>query len=783
MNNLNIFPRIIAFLLIWTTFGCMSPPLPIGDRQTVYPRPRQTAANNKSQTLLSRSAILSLPEGDPLPQYQPSGGNSGFQSVLAQAQTATTGTAAASPYFTGDGGKGMRLAVLEPAGRGLSADEQKWMSSTIQSSVTGDFNRFSAITVIDRQNLERILAEQTLSMSGNFSDADYLRIGQLTNTRYILVGSVTKTPTAYMLELSVTDAQTGERKASYPPTQVSSLSLENLTAVKQATAALLEQLGVRLTDRGRQELTKAPNTAAVQAEMALARGITAQRQGTQVAALSYYFRAADLNPALLEAANRASVMSTNISSGNIGENVRNDIIWRRNWVERLTETEQFFAEFNRTESLPFTLYYSDEIKQGTVNYRDETVTLSIQTTLRPNNAWVSSVAGAMQRTLRSVYDGLQATKKTGDWGLNSWPHQRVTNLNPFARQNSNFTIVAELLNDRNKVIGRQSFQAGGYWEFAYDGNAPSGYRVSENARNTVNFTVKADDITDGFTIRIATVNGIDAPTAARSGVLQIRAVPKANYDLNSRFTVFYGDIRGYTGSGGSVTIPGSLWDEPVTSIGNEAFYNKQLTGVTIPDSVTVIRNRAFANNKLTSVTIGNSVTSIGERAFADNQLSRITIANSVTSIGNSAFVNNKLSFFTIPASVKSIGDYAFDNNPLTRITIGANVSMGENSFARKGFVPAYKKNGSRAGVYTHSTYTNSEGKEVDYWNRELHPEASTNEREAFAEEQKRKEEAYKADRKRDVVWTILGIVGAGIAVGGTLLIVFLLPEKKQENSK
>jgi hypothetical protein len=31
------------------------------------------------------------------------------------------------PYFTGDGGKGICLAVLEPAGRELSADEQSML--------------------------------------------------------------------------------------------------------------------------------------------------------------------------------------------------------------------------------------------------------------------------------------------------------------------------------------------------------------------------------------------------------------------------------------------------------------------------------------------------------------------------------------------------------------------------------------------------------------------------------------------------------------------------------
>ena len=84
---------------------------------------------------------------------------------------------AQSSYYSGDGGRGIRLAVLEPAGRGLSANEQ-WMLSLVQGSITGDFNKFSAMTIIDRQNLEKILAEQQLSLSVN-SEKDYIRLVNL----------------------------------------------------------------------------------------------------------------------------------------------------------------------------------------------------------------------------------------------------------------------------------------------------------------------------------------------------------------------------------------------------------------------------------------------------------------------------------------------------------------------------------------------------------------------------------------------------------------------------
>ena len=429
----------------------------------------------------------------------------------------------ATPYFTGDGGKGIRLAVLEPSGKGLSKDEL-WMPSLVQGSITGDFNKFSGMTIIDRQNLEKVIGEWKEATSGKYSDEDYVKIGNLTNASHILTGNISKTANAIMIEFSVTDLQSGVRKASYPPIPVPIDSLENLSAVKKASADLLRQLGVNLTSEGLVELTRTEYIEKIQAEKMLARGITAQKQGTEVAALSYFYQAAILNPSLVEAVNRSSVMAANISSGNIGADARNDIAWRKAWVERLTEAEKYFDNLNNTVSMPYTLFYSDEIIQGDINYKDETMNLSIKTNLHSGKsiyAWALSV----ERALQAVYDGLEATKRKEAWGLNEWPYQRVTDLNPFTKQNRIFIIVVELVNSKNMVIGRQEFKTMGYWEYK-TGRRPS-VRTYTDGYKDVRFTnVKADDITDNLTIRFASVNGKTAETAARKGILQIKAKRK-----------------------------------------------------------------------------------------------------------------------------------------------------------------------------------------------------------------------------------------------------------------
>ena len=199
---------------------------------------------------------------------------------------------------------------------------------------------------------------------------------------------------------------------------------------------------------------------------------------------------------------------------------------------------------------------------------------------------------------------------------------------------------------------------------------------------------------------------------------------------------------------GSITIPStvdySAVTYNVTSIGNNAFDNCDVTSITIPSSVTSIGDMAFFRcSGLTSITIPSSVTSIGEKAldgtawyesqpdglvYAGNIAYKykgtmpantsITIPNSVTSIGDAAFsfcsglitinvdVDNanysssdgvlfnkdkttiicypggKQDGYTIPSSVTSIGNGAFMNcSSLTSVTIPSSITLiGDDAF-------------------------------------------------------------------------------------------------------
>ncbi len=201
-----------------------------------------------------------------------------------------------NPYFEEQGGAGIRIAVLRPAGEGLSAGEE-WLLRLVQSTLTGDFGNYSAMTVLDRQNLDAILNEQMESYSGYYSESDYIELGNLTNTQYITAGSLIKTGGGYILEMSVSDAEKGERIASFPPKNCSLDDLQSTAIMKEIAASLLEQLGVKLTELGKTALkasiSSVPPAAAGESARGEAETMVSTENGRRISFREYLEETAD----------------------------------------------------------------------------------------------------------------------------------------------------------------------------------------------------------------------------------------------------------------------------------------------------------------------------------------------------------------------------------------------------------------------------------------------------------------------------------------------------------
>jgi formylglycine-generating enzyme required for sulfatase activity/TolB-like protein len=437
-------------------------------------------------------------------------------------------------FFSGGGGRGTSITILPLTAQGLPK-EQSYLPDTVQGELMADFTKYSAISVFDRINLEKNYAEL---LSGYYDDNSRagLDLGHLPPTDYFLNGSITKTATGYALQIQVSrPADNMKTAASYSGTCTFS-ELDSLAGVRRAARKLLEGLGVALTGQAQAELDGPATEQAVSAQIALSRGIAAMRNGTVVEALSYFIQSAGIDPGLAEAASRMDIVRADISSGNIGKDTRNEIAWRRRWVERLEECDNYVANYIKNTPLPTYLVYSTDLEKGEIDWDRETLALSFRMALYPDKNWPVPLRGVMD----AVYAGLAATGRASTWKLN-WPVRAISGgSSPIrAEVNREYLVAVELLNEQGRVIGTQSVPLLAGWRTNFTGpDAPresneavgidtfhvpgTTFARSTQTVKTVTFpNVAADSITDRFSIRIVRLNGRSVETAAPANGVSI----------------------------------------------------------------------------------------------------------------------------------------------------------------------------------------------------------------------------------------------------------------------
>ena len=130
---------------------------------------------------------------------------------------------------------------------------------------------------------------------------------------------------------------------------------------------------------------------------------------------------------------------------------------------------------------------------------------------------------------------------------------------------------------------------------------------------------------------------------------------------------------------GSLNIPATIDNLPVTSIGDAAFqYCNQLVSIVLPDSVTSIGSEAFSwCEKLTHINLPEGITAIEEATFSQCLvLNNVVLPSTLTRVADRAFSGcHVLAVMTVPSGVTEIGDGAFEHCfGLTSISIPESVA-------------------------------------------------------------------------------------------------------------
>jgi formylglycine-generating enzyme required for sulfatase activity/TolB-like protein len=459
---------------------------------------------------------------------------------------------AQTAYYTGNGGKGISIAVLRIDGVGIKqGSDDAVLLSMIQGDLTADFQKYSAMTVIDRQNLDKVMGEIDFSEKGYTTDKNAPEIGKMLNANTIVSGTLTRTRSGYVLELAATNVEKNKRVASYGPKACSYDAIYYLTAVKSATADLLGQLGVQLTDAGRAALSQVNDLKANAQAMVAKANALFQKDPTSIEALAYYNQAQAYDPSLAEAVNRSQIMTASISTGSIGADARNKIKWYNQWKARLTETENYYANFFNTffqTYKPYALVYTvkDLNADGNVsnlNYQRQTESLTCLTVqLLQRFDWTPPI----QKTLAAVRKGLLATGMAREWGFADWPRSEVTGSVPL-NSNRGFHFVVELVNKTTgKVLGTQDFNVGAWWRIN-DEQTETG---TDNQRTITFDNVNVNDMPDrneDMTIRFTSVNNTPVNQMGTCGLAQI--VLRDQYRDTDGYDINGYDRQGYKRDG------------------------------------------------------------------------------------------------------------------------------------------------------------------------------------------------------------------------------------------
>jgi hypothetical protein len=518
-----------------------------------------------------------------------------------------------------------------------------------------------------------------------------------------MTGNIIKSSYGYTLSINVTDTTPNPKtKAAYSGNYTVS-QMDDQTAIQLVSKELLTQMGVKLSDRAISELSTA-NQQSINAQTVLAKGITAQRMGFEVEALTYYFQAKKFDPSLPEAANRSEVLAANISSGRIGDDLRNDVQWRRDWIARLAETEQYVKNYNDYYYKYFTDYYNNFYREYNASW--DSLVRQMNTIINQRATFINSLP-APPYTLYYTVDVRNSgvidyrTETTSFTGIKAILHSGSFDW----RQSVGEAV--QTVNDAEREMQRVERDLQG--------------KIAE-----VQQTVQAERVTIEAAIRevVQAVNdGLNATGRQSTWLLEPLNVrltnPQFNINLLKTAKPNVPPINKSGSASFSVTV--ELVNSQNKVIGRNTFrtsdtYSITNTAISVSDNTpntvdfTNVNVNDITDNLTVRIASVNGTPAESASRSGGLQIQAVNASEWDSAQWNYTIQKGQITQYmgmsnsvTIPRiiwgeTVTSIGDNVFANSQLTSVTIGANVTLGSYAIG-SGFEAFYNRSGKLAGTY------------------------------------------------------------------------------------
>jgi len=162
------------------------------------------------------------------------------------------------PLFSQEKPKNIAVADLDAIG------ESEQDVSVLTNKLRNDLILLGTYNVIERGDMDKILAEQKFQQTGCTSQECAVEIGQLLNVSHIVSGSISKLSTLHYVNVKLINVQTGQVEVSFEEkidgdiTQVFEIAMPSLAAKLSNSAKIAKQAKVKKGTTKKQHVQLSP---------------------------------------------------------------------------------------------------------------------------------------------------------------------------------------------------------------------------------------------------------------------------------------------------------------------------------------------------------------------------------------------------------------------------------------------------------------------------------------------------------------------------------------------